>query len=240
MNQSTGAASVIGATGFDDIGDLTSDTRSGSAKIWGVRIDSKDLLSIDPATGAASVAATLNSPDKMVSIAFDPVTGKLYGNTSIAFGAPFDALYQIDPATGNSTFIGRILFNNVFALGFDQSGKLFGVADDTNQFISISTATGNGAAIATLQLNQVFDMASRPEDNQMFIVDSGTHHLSTINTTTGQVTDVGPYTAAGPDLNLVGLAFFPIPEPGTLVLAGFAALGLLGFAWRRRRPPPAV
>ena len=96
MDQSTGAASVIGATGFDNVGDLTSDTRPGSYTLWGMKIDTNQLLSINPTTGAAAIAANLNSPDRMVSIAFDPVSGNLYGNTSVGYSAP------LKPFTGST------------------------------------------------------------------------------------------------------------------------------------------
>ena len=198
-----------------------------------MRIASNELYSFDPFTGAANLAATLNSPDNMVSIAFDPVSGNLYGTTSVGFGAPFEALYQIDPATGNSTFIGRIGFDNVFALAFDQGGHLFGIADTTDQFISINTATGNGALIANLPLGFSFDIASRPEDDKMFLADSGTFSLYTIDTATGNPTLVGPYID---NQNIVGLAFSAIPEPSSLAGAGVLAMLAVGsHLWRRRR-----
>ncbi len=230
MNQSTGAATAIGPSGFDNVGDLTSDTTLLGGPVWGIRIASNELLKFNPITGAATSVATLNSPDNITSIAFDPVSKKLYGNTTVSFGAPFDALYEIDPNTGNTTFIGRILFADVFSLGFDQGGKLFGVSDATNELISISTVTGNGALVAPLQLNFIFDIASRPEDNVMFAVDSGNSALWKLDTTTGQASLVGPYGGASP--NLVGLAFSAVPEPGVASIVGVLAGGLL---MRRRR-----
>ncbi|MCZ7638436.1 MAG: PEP-CTERM sorting domain-containing protein [Verrucomicrobia bacterium] len=233
VDQTSGSLSSIGPSGRDWIGDLTSDTRPGSQRIWGVRISENRLYEFDPVTGAGSPGAVLNSPDNMVSLAFDPVGGKLYGNTSLGFGAPFDALYEIDPATGNSTFIGRIGFNNVYALAFDQAGQLFGVADASKEFISISTATGNGALIAPLRLSLAFDIASRPEDNTMFLADSGTFSLYTIDTANGLTSLVGPY---GQSENIVGLAFSAIPEPSTLASAGLlAGLAVGSHLWRRRR-----
>jgi hypothetical protein len=169
----------------------------------------------------------------MVSLAFDPVGHKLYGNTSVSFGAPFDALYEIDPVTGNSTFIGRITFNDVFALGFSQAGKLYGVSDVNNELILIDTSTGNGSLVAALQVGATYDIASRPEDDVMFLVDTGTAQLYTLNTTTGNLTGVGPYVNS---TNMAGLAFSAVPEPASASLALVAGVALLARRRRTARP----
>jgi hypothetical protein len=239
MDQVAGTAGAIGPVGVSNIGDLTSDTRPATPRLWGVQINAgetaDELVTIDPLTGGAtgSVAISImttatNQPGHMTSIAFDPVSGALYGNTTVAFGAAFDALYKIDPVTGVADFIGRITFEDVFALGFDQSGKLFGIADATDELIGIDLVTGNGSFIANMQVGSSFDIASRPEDDVMFLVDSGSNFLYTLDTSNGNLTGVGDY---GTPLNLVGLAFSPIPEPGTLLLV---ALGLPLLASRRR------
>ena len=191
IDQTTGLVSSVGPTGKDGLGDLTSDPRPASQKLWSVRIASNELIEIDPTTGTAVAVIPMDSPDNMVSLAFDVVSGKLYGNTSVGFGAPFEALYEIDPGTGATTFVGRILFDNVYSLGFDQSGQLFGVSDATDDLISINTTTGNGTFIADLSVAFAFDIASRPEDDVMFLADSGTFSLYTLDTGTGALTLVG-------------------------------------------------
>lgn len=233
VDQTNGSISPIGPVGEDDIGDLTSDTRAGSFRLWGVDINDNALVQIDPLTGALLSSVALDSRDAMTSIAFDVVTGRLFGNTTVAFGvAEPDTLYEIDPVTGTTSLIGEIGFDNVFALGFDQFGNLFGVADATNQLISISTLTGAGALIAGLQVGAAFDIASRPEDNTMFLADSGTGTFSlyTLDTTNGNLTGVGPY---GSNTNIVGLAFSAVPEPGVLALFLAALPGIAALLGRR-------
>ena len=230
VNQSTGALTSIGATGRDDIGDLTSDPRNGSFRLWANRIASNELVLLNPVTGAEISAVQMDSADDIVSIAFDTVTGKLYGNSSVGYGAPFEALYEIDPSNGATTFVGRILFDNVFALGFDQSGELFGVSNLTNELISISTASGNGTFVAGLQLGLVFDIASRPSDGVMFATSTSTNSLYQLDTSNGNLALVGLETGAVQD-NLVGLAFGPIPAPGTIAVVALGGL----VATKRRR-----
>lgn len=232
INQATGVVGTVGATGLSELGDLTSDTRPGSPRLWAVRIASNELVQLDPASGAALSVVPLNSPNNMVSIAFDPVSGRLFGNTSVSFGAPFDALYEIDPVTGVTALVGGISFSDVFALGFDQAGQLFGVSDGANQFIAIDTTTGAGSLVASLAVGFSFDIASRPSDNVMFLADSQTYSLYTVDTGSGALSLVGGY---GQNVNVAGLAFLnPVPEASTVV----AGLGLAGIAlgvWYRHR-----
>jgi uncharacterized protein DUF4394 len=230
INQSSGTLGSIGATGFANVTDLTSNPITGT--LWGVDVNTRQLLVIDRHTGAASAVAALDSDNPIVSIAFDPVTHRLYGNTAVEFGSTIrDTLYQIDAITGHTTPLGNIIgFDAVYALGFDQHGTLFGVSDGTNQLISIDTATGSGTAVATLGLTEAFDIASRPEDDVMFLADSATHALYTLNTASGAVASVGLY---GTPTNIVGLAFMSeAPEASTYVTLGIG-LGLLVLLRRR-------
>jgi hypothetical protein len=233
VNQSTGALNLIGSTGNDNTGDLTSNQ---SAIVWAPDLVNADLLTIDPATGAVSGTTPLVSGAgagvPIVSLAWDPVTQSLYGNTAVGFGnTTADDLYLIDPATGLSTLVGTIGFNAVYALGFDQSGTLYGISNSSQELITINTATGAGSLIAPVNLTSAFDLAFRPEDNTMFVSDSGTSSLYTMNPGTGAETLVGSF---GAPINNVGLAFVTaaVPEPGTvgLLLAGVALLG-----WKARK-----
>jgi len=235
LDQSTGALNNIGPTGRNGLGDMTSDTRDASFRMWAVQIASKELVQLDPSTGAETGAVTMNCPDQITSIAFDTVSGKLYGNTSVGFGAQFEALYEIDPNSGNCSFIGRILFNNVYALGFDQAGTLYGVSEASGDLITISLSSGNGAFVADVGQNIIYDIASRPADGTMFAAVTSAFGfaggLATIDLGTGALDFVGGQYVADENHNVVGLAFGPVPAPGAGVVLAIAGVG----AARRRR-----
>jgi hypothetical protein len=241
LNQSTAAETLVGPVGaaFGFPGDLTSDTNPGTFRIWANDITTRNLLKINPATGTGTPIGLFTQPSgapvTMVSLAFDSTTGRLYGNTSSGFSGEPDKLYSIDPNTAISTPIGQgIGFDNVFALGFNKFGKLYGVSDTSHQLILIDTALGSGGLVAPVAPTSIFDLAVRPEDGTAFVVDSGTvaggtNSLYKIDLATGMTTLVGPHTALH---NMVGLAFGPVPEPGTFTLL---AIGATIASLRRKR-----
>ncbi len=238
LNQSTAAETLVGPVGaaFGFPGDLASDTHISTFRIWAPDITSNTLLKIDPTTGLGTPVGTFmtatGAPVKMVSLAFDNVTSTLYGNTSNGFDGSPDRLFRIDPNTAASTLIGGgIGFNDVFALGFNNAGKLYGVSNATHQLLLIDTTLGSGGVVAPVGPQSIFDIASRPEDDVTFAVNAFTNELYKLDLGTGATTLVGTHTV--PTHNMVGLAFGPaVPEPGTLTLL---ALGAALTALRRRR-----
>lgn len=238
LNQSTGAETLVGPVGpaFTFPGDLASDTNLGTFRIWAPDINSNTLLKINPLTGTGTPVGTFmtpaGAPVTMVSLAFDSSTGTMYGNTAVGFDATTaDQLFRIDPNTAQSVPIGTgIGFNQVYALGFNNAGKLYGVSNDTHQLLLIDTTLGTGGVVGPVAPQSVFDIATRPEDGTSFAVNAFTNELYKIDLNTGATTLVGPHTI--PTHNMVGLAFGPVPEPGTLTVL---AIGAVIASVRRRR-----
>jgi hypothetical protein len=243
VNEGSGALTTVGPVGLDNVGDLTSD---GVSMLWGIQITTNSLVSINATTGAGTagpvITGTAMPPTggpafPIVSLAFDPLTDMLYGNTSVPYGGETaDELYSINPLTGLAADIGTIGENSVYALGFSQTGQLFGVDGNCN-LINISTTTGVGTIVGATGLEVVgtipgcaaYDLAS--DGSAMYLANTPTSSLYTVNLTTGAASLVGPYGDGSP--NIVGLAVLGTPEPSTIELYA-ASFGLLALARRRR------
>jgi len=237
LNQANAAEALIGPVGaaFGFPGDLTSDTNPGTFRIWANDITTRSLLKIDPTTGAGTPIGPFMTPNgapvTMVSLAFDQTTGRLWGNTSSGYSGEADRLYAIDLNTAISNPVGAgIGFDNVFALAFNNAGKLYGVSNTSHQLILIDTTLGSGGLIAPVAPTSIFDIATRPEDGTTFAVNAFTNELYKLDLGTGGTTLVGTHTAL--THNMVGLAFGPVPEPGTLTLL---AIGATIASLRRKR-----
>jgi hypothetical protein len=76
----------------------------------------------------------------------------------VGFIAGFDRLYRVDLATGQTTSVGLIGFNDVEGLALDANGTLYGVADATfgegsaltDFLVRINTSTGEGSLVGPL------------------------------------------------------------------------------------------
>jgi hypothetical protein len=188
--------------------------------LWTTSAD--QLVSIDPATGAGTVVGQFNTPlSGMRTLAFDIVTGKLYGMD----GAPAAALYEIDPQTAAVTQVGSARTANIGGLGADLAGNLYGTNEPTGEIFKLDKTTGAATLVATLPGLRISDLAFRPEDGQLFAITQGNtvpnpNSLYVIDAN-WNATRVGPLDPANSGLAMNGLAFGPgifVPEPATLLL----------------------
>ena len=111
VDQTTGALTFIGPTGFTNIGGLAFDARSRT--MYGVA--RSDLITIDLATGEGTLVGPTGF-GAVSALEFGP-NGILYGGIG---GASADAgsLISIDPATGVGTLIGPTGFPSLDGLAF--------------------------------------------------------------------------------------------------------------------------
>jgi hypothetical protein len=189
-DQATGQPTIVGPIGLTGARDMASDTRPQIPRLWASSTDTGgDLYLVNPA-GGSTLVGHMNTPTNMRTLAFDGITGRMFGTT---YG---QELYQIDPDTAAVTLIGSLPNLGGFAfdsLAFDQQGTLWtstlGSAGNAARLYTINPST----AVATLKVTTdhfsfFSDLAFRPEDNALFGIDNVSRKLYSINTTTGVAT----------------------------------------------------
>src|SRR2546429_810372 len=154
--------------------DMTSDIRPDSFRLWAVSPNLPGrLVRINPVTGAATVVGPSINNTPLSMVAFDSITGKLYGMARPNPNLGNDQLYLVNPDTAATAPIGTgvgagIDFNS---LGFDNTGDLYAIRNFTTRrdVYRISTTTGLATFVAQTNLpDNVFDIATRPEDGVTF------------------------------------------------------------------------
>jgi hypothetical protein len=238
LSTANGAPTLIGSFGVGSprlIADLAYDANDDI--LYATTTDSQNLCSINRTTGAVTTIGHLGV-SLMHGLAYDNATGILYGASTANGGN--GGFYRINTTSGQATFIGYIGINVggdwVSGLAFNPAnGVLYGCItgpDYLGGLVTINTSTGHGTLIATTQ--PLTDLDFQPGTGILYGIDNGEglypDGLYTINTSTGQAALVG-YTGL---VNELGLAFAPVPEPGTLSLAGVAVLGGILHRYRNR------
>ena len=251
VDTTTGAATLVGATGFSHVNGIdfhpVTGVLYGMSSVGFNQFGPSQLITIDPTTGAGTLVATIATPDQLFNvpdISFDS-TGTLHAfvqRDNVTSGGGFDDLYTIDLTSGLPTRVGEAGVEvSRTGLGFDPDDNLFmnGFQTSLNSLFSIDAGTGVATPIGTLLGGQVIRNALEfDETGKLFSVErpsnqGGPSNLLTIDTDTLTMTTVGPMNAD----SISALASQPpsqvqVSEPVTLALFG---LGLAGLGFMRRR-----
>ena len=197
--------------------------------------------SINPTTGAYTVINNQNGSSNWQSLAANPAKNLFYTVDVGATGAP---LLSVTPG-GTITNIG---FTNVFinALTLDSNHNiLYGTSH--NNLYTINTTTGAATLVGATGFTNDYEGIAYDNATNTLYLNTGTdpNHtlinndsLYTLNTTTGAATLVGSNATIFPggSSGIDGIAFQAnTPEPCSITLLGFGAVGLVASRWRRRK-----
>ncbi|MGH7288768.1 MAG: hypothetical protein ACREI8_12190 [Myxococcota bacterium] len=235
VDATTGAATAIGAIGFERVSGMDFDPGTGVLYAVAERDDGSDvavLITLDLATGAGTEVAALNGgATHSFGDTYSDISFRSDG-TLFAYLEAGDGLGTIDVATGALSELG---FTGVECCGngiaFSSGDVLHQANEDALQTLDQGTGAATLLAALVYPGGQTF-----PRVNAMdFDPASGTlyasvrrdfgSYLATIDTATGAVGSIGD-TQNGLD----ALAVF-VPEPEAFVLLAAAALAL---AWLRQ------
>ena len=234
VDADTGAATLIGAIGFNQVGAIDFDA-SGTLYAVGNRVSdgTQVLLKINRTTGAGTEIGATTLSANVQDISFRNSDGALYGYSS-------GSIYTFNITTGAATLLGDTGdgFPSGNGLAFSPFDTLYKA--DNNSLWTIDQSTGAGTPLLSLSYPVANSRANGMDfDNSTGILwasvnagsgGGGMNYLATIDVDNGNVTEVG-MTQSGSDALVVAIAL--IPEPGTFSLVGLGLVGLL--ALRRRK-----
>ncbi len=176
---------------------------------------SSDLYILSPVDG--SVIQDVGAIGFSVTgLAFDPITGVLYGSTGNNSQSP-GSLITIDTSTGAGTLVGSYgpggtneVLNTMADLTFTSNGALYGWAEpDLDSLYSINTTTGTATLVGPSGLSTGGSgLGANSSDVIYFTGDTSTGELRTIDPTTGMPTDVVVMSGVRED-QINSLAFDP-------------------------------
>lgn len=209
----------------------------GNGTLYGLSSANNSLFSINPATGGASLIGSTGLNGILEGdLAFDSTTGILWGAYDLA--TPNLNFFTLNTATGAATLAFGLPadFSDFSAMAFDGGGNLFIInTQSTTQDALLKVDKTTGTVLDTILLTDsgnAADLGGRagmdfdPVTGNMYVTDSGTKVLYTLDTTNGALSFINIATIGN---QLAGLAVVPqnVPEPATLLLlcAGLAGLG---------------
>lgn len=100
-----------------------------------------------------------------------------------------DRLYKINLRTGEPTMIGPLgpvggVFEDVEGLALDNTGKLFGIDDDTKTLVSVSAASGLATSVNNIQGNTRLTTGLNPQDLSIAFSCTGQLYAAALNSKT--------------------------------------------------------
>jgi hypothetical protein len=217
LDSSTGSAQFVGSSGAGSLNALACDS-SGVIYAAGA---SDRLYTINPQTGAASLAATISLGSQAVQIralAFAP-DGTLYAlenGMGTSQTTTNDEIWTINESTGVGAFVGLTNLFGIQAMEFGPNGTLYGwdcgnTGSNGFGLVTIDPVTGAATDVnpAIGGTADVQSITFRPDGSMV----GGGFSLFSINPMTGAQTFTG---STGNDLR--GFVYIPEPTIGAATL----------------------
>lgn len=249
IDVATAQATLIGATGFENVTGLAADPTTG--QLYGIQNDraafNSRLLAINGTTG---VGVEIGATRVAISEANFDSSGRLYGwmNTGgfDRFNSLTDQLVRIDTATAEVSLIGESGTNsNQTGIAFHPDGTLYLKSGDLDSskpeqdqrgFLSTLDAVTGAATFVTNLSGEPENVLEFDAQGTAYTIDrrEDGSYLQTIDLVTGQLTEIARIenAATGQPLQVSSLASVTaVPEPSFLLLGSAGTLTIL----RRRR-----
>ena len=258
IDEATGLGTFVGSTGIGFPYIINSLARSPAGVYFSATDTSfpfpQSLFTIDPATGAGTIVASLSFGSVSPSIralAFSPA-GELYAIHNQGLLSSPNDLYLINPVTGAGTLAGSTGLCGIQSLTSSPTGLLyawdFGCSGQTGLgLVTINPLTGaaidvNPAMGGGSMQSLAFSAAGALYGvNNNFVDGPGINPFYSINTLTGEATTIGNGPYGYTDLRGLECITCPpvqpaaVPEPPAITLLGAGCLALVVARRMRRR-----
>jgi hypothetical protein len=143
-----------------------------NGELLGITSQPAKLYTIDPATGAGTLRATLDHDDAYWGATTAPA-GDLESAPVVFAGTPSGVLYRIDPATGHVTTVGP--FGGSFTVSGDlvwvHGHGLYGTMNSSacdDCLVTISPTTGQATLLRALDAGDFYAAGSR--DGELYVM----------------------------------------------------------------------
>jgi len=199
--------------------------------------DAGVLVILNPSTGAvlSTVGSLLDASSQhysLTGLAFDPITGILYGSTANNSPTAARSLVTVNPLTAQVTLIGPVGGGGTLSdISFNSAGQLFGWSEpSSNDLVSVNLATGAATVVGPSGLNTAGSgLAFNASDTLYFTGTGDGGFLHTIDPSTGAPTTVAALSGGIFGGNINALTF---DASGTLFgsdnsLGGFGGTHLI-------------
>ena len=233
VDTTTGATSLVGATGFSHVTGLAINPLTGNmyghvSDLFGT--GTTQLISIDKTTGAGSVIGTTG--EQTPDMTFNS-SGTLFAWSESGSGGS-DYLNTIDLGTGAATQVGPSPTGTLrTGLAFDSGGTLYLLSGDDIATLDPATGALTSAQTSITGAGSLDNVLEFDENDTLFGIDrSGTQSLLyTIDLGTNSASLIGDMGVR--DISALAYeATATVSEPAVGAVLG---LGLLGLACTRRR-----
>lgn len=228
ISPATGAATPIGAIGFDGVSAIDF---GPDGRLYGVGFfagtSQPALVVIDPATGAGTAVGSVALAGRTADISFRHSDGLLFASSR-------SGLSSINVTTLAVNTIGALPAGGGMGLEFDASDTLY--LDSGSILYVLNQTTAAVALVVSSPVINAMDM-----DEATGIIWAVTRfgaEVGTLNLTTGVFTSVGAPSLAGSQrLDAIAIAN-RVPEPKTILLMVMALLCLLAIRAQRGGATP--
>ncbi len=190
----TGQGTEIGTLNHFSVQSLAYDP--GRITLFAVDNSTKQLIRIDPATGASITVGGPVTDYYLYTLVYDAGNDRL-----LSFDAALDRLVAIDPDDGALGNLGGASISNLGGSGWDsENGLLYGFESSGPELLRIEPTGVSVTPITATGAESLYGLAFDPETGTIYGMDDRTRYIYAIDKSTGRSTPIRSFYSAVDDM----------------------------------------